>query len=199
MAQSQGATKHVSRFELVNGSKHFYRPQRSCGKVMFLHLSVILSPDTPLGRHTSPQADPLLHQADDPPPTRQPLQWTVCILLECILVKVKFTSAWSEESPAIYLYHYRPQRSCGQGYVFTHVYDSVHRGGLQQGEPPPQQGDPHPPGRENPPVGIPPAGRTHLLTGRPPWQGGPPAGRLPLPIIWSMSGRYASYWNAFLF
>ena len=27
---------------------------------------------------------------------------------------------------------YRPQRSCGQGYVFTCVCDSVHRGGLPQ-------------------------------------------------------------------
>ena len=26
------------------------------------------------------------------------------------------------------LYVYRPQRSCGQGYVFTRVCDSVHRG-----------------------------------------------------------------------
>ena len=26
-------------------------------------------------------------------------------------------------------YFYRPQRSCGQGYVFTRVCDSVHRGG----------------------------------------------------------------------
>ena len=34
---------------------HFYRPQRSCGKVMFLQLSVILftggSATSPLGRH----------------------------------------------------------------------------------------------------------------------------------------------------
>ena len=26
--------------------------------------------------------------------------------------------------------YYRPQRSCGQGYVFTRVCDSVHRGGV---------------------------------------------------------------------
>ena len=29
-----------------------------------------------------------------------------------------------------YLTFYWPQRSCGQGYVFTHVCDSVNRGGL---------------------------------------------------------------------
>ena len=89
----------------------FYHPQRSCGKVMFLHLSVILSTggvsdrhpradtpragtplvdthwadtpwaDTPLGRHP-PRQTPPLH----PPPPRRPLQRTVRILLECILV-----------------------------------------------------------------------------------------------------------------
>ena len=47
---------------------------------------------------------------------------------------------------------YRPQRSCGQGNVFTGVCDSVHRGG------PPEAGS----------------------------------------GIRSMSGRYASCWNAFL-
>ena len=68
-----------------------------------------------------------------------------------------------------HIFHYRPQRSCGQGYVFTRVCDSVHRGGLwrtppdqadtpDQGEPPQDQGEPPwdqadtPPGtRENPP------------------------------------------------
>ena len=102
---------------------------------------------------------------------------------------------------------YRPQRSCGQGNVFTAVCDSVHRGGLQQEKPPlgretPQQGEP--PGRENPPGQgePPPAGRT--LAGRtprqgeiPPWQGEPPWQGDP-PGIRSMSGWYASYWNAFL-
>ena len=48
-------------------------------------------------------------------------------------------------------------------------YNSVHRGGLWQGDPParrpPWQGDP--PGRETP------------LARRPPWQGDPPAGRPP--------------------
>ena len=56
-------------------------------------------------------------------------------------------------------HNYRPQRSCGQGYVFTHVCDSVHRGGLRAGR--------TPPGRENP------------LARRPPWQEDPPARRTP--------------------
>ena len=62
------------------------------------------------------------------------------------------------------LHIYRPQRSCGQGYVFTRVCDSVHGGG---GLPQCMLGY-HPPGS------------------RPPG-------------IRSMSGRYASYWNAFLY
>ena len=62
-------------------------PPASCGKVMFLHLSVILPTggvsasvhagiDTPLDRH--PRADT--------PPSRRLLQRMVRILLECILV-----------------------------------------------------------------------------------------------------------------
>ena len=72
------------------GIINFYRPQRSCGKVMFLHLSVILSTggcladtsraDIPLGRNLPPRAD------IPPPHPRRPLQGTVRILLECILI-----------------------------------------------------------------------------------------------------------------
>ena len=76
---------------------------------------------------------------------------------------------------------YRPQRSCGQGYVFTRVCDSAHRGGggfSRQGDHPPSRlGDHHhsPPGtRQTPPP------QTHFR-------------------IRSTSGRYASYLNAFLF
>ena len=80
--------------------------------------------------------------------------------------------------------------------------DSVHRGGgLWQEEPHPRQGDP--PGKETPWVGRPPqAGRTPPGRETPTGQGDPPAGRPPgqgTPGIRSMSGRYASYWNAFLF
>ena len=88
---------------------NFYRQQRSCGKVMFLHLSVILSTgevsgrypsrqtppvgrhlpgQTPLGRHP-PRADTFPSGQTPPrqtPPSRRLLQRTVCILLECILV-----------------------------------------------------------------------------------------------------------------
>ena len=70
---------------------YVYRPQRSCGKVMFLHVSVILftggGRQTPLaGRHPLPP--PLgrhPRQADTTSPGL-PLQSTVRILLECILV-----------------------------------------------------------------------------------------------------------------
>ena len=59
--------------ENVTG-KHFfyYRPQRSCGKVMFLHLSVIL-----FGGGGVWQTHP---------PRRLPLQRTVRFLLECVFV-----------------------------------------------------------------------------------------------------------------
>ena len=100
--------------------------------------------------------------------------------------------------------NYRPQRSCGQGYVFTRVCDSVNGGGSpekppwDQADTPPDQGEP-PGTKENPP---PEPGRTPLpdQADPPPDQGEPPT---PSPreedgSIRSMSSRYASYWNAFL-
>ena len=61
---------------------------------------------------------------------------------------------------------YRPQRSCGQGNVFTAVCDSVHGGGSPAGRTPPTRKTP--PGRENlPGQGEPPRHG-------PPQQGEPP-------------------------
>ena len=102
-------------------------------------------------------------------------------------------------------------KKLGQGYVFTLVCDSFHRGGLprcMQEYHPPWQGDPQKGdalARQNPLVRDP-----SPRQGRPPWQGDPPwQGRAPgkeTPPprhsecweIWSTSGRYASYWNAIL-
>ena len=57
----------------------YYRPQRGCSKVMFLHLSVILFGGVVVWETPPPQAD-------TPPPPRRPLQRTLCILLEGIPV-----------------------------------------------------------------------------------------------------------------
>ena len=132
-------------------------------------------------------------------------------------------------------YYYQPQRSCGQGNVFTGVCLSTvgclpqcmlgcQTPRTRQGEPlqttqipqtrenPPRpgrtpldQGEPPGSGRENPPG----PGRTPPDQGEtPPDQGDPPQtrenppdqGEPPGPgSIRSTSGRYASYWNAFLF
>ena len=56
--------------------------KRSCSKVMFLHLSVSNSVHGGGVSGTHHRTD-TLHRADIP---RQPLQRTVCILLECFLV-----------------------------------------------------------------------------------------------------------------
>ena len=76
----------------------------------------------------------------------------------------------------LWICNYRPQRSCGQGYVFTRVCDSVcRRETPRQGDPPtPRQGDPS--GRENSP------GKEAPWAGRPPWQGGPPARQGDTPL-----------------
>ena len=67
----------------------------SCGKVMFSQVSAILSTGGssrhPLGRHPPGQTLPLGRHSPHPP--RQPLQRTVCILLECILVMTYFYRA----------------------------------------------------------------------------------------------------------
>ena len=72
---------------------------------------------------------------------------------------------------------YRPQRSCGKA-MFLHlsVSHSVHRGGVSASV--------H--------AGI------HPLAGTPPKAGKPSPGRYT-PHDGHCSGRYASYWNAFLF
>ena len=107
---------------------------------------------------------------------------------------------------------YRPQRSCGQGNIFTPVCHSVHRGGsasVHAGIPPGTRQTPpgpgsQPPGtRQTPPwdQADPPPG-----PGRPPPGPGrhPPGTRQTPPpreadtSLRSTSGRYASYWNAFL-
>ena len=79
------------------------------------------------------------------------------------------------------------ERSLGQGNIFAPVCHSVHRGGGTWAGTPQQV---QPPGRYTPRAGTPPGRYT-------PWAGTPPwamhAG------IRSTSGRYTSYWNAFLF
>ena len=74
---------------------------------------------------------------------------------------------------------YHPQRSC-EGYVFTPLCHSVHRGGVclsacWDTTTPPEA---HPPGKHTPP--------------------GAPLGRTPPPGDDCRCGRYASYWSAFL-
>ena len=101
---------------------------------------------------------------------------------------------------------YRVQRSCGQGNVFTRVFHSVHREGgsasVYAGIPPTSPPGPDPPPLAHPhgklPLAHPPL--AHPLSGTPPlahhpWHTPPEAD----PGIRSMSGRYASYWNAFLY
>ena len=101
----------------------------------------------------------------------------------------------------IFMHKYLPQRSCGQGYVFTRVGHSVNRRGLPQC----MLGYPRGPGRHRPGPERPPGTReTPQDQGHTPQdQRDPPGPGRPLPPkqtsgIRLMSGRYTSYWNAFL-
>ena len=92
----------------------------------------------------------------------------------------------------------------GQGNVFTGVCDSVHGGG---GGYLPQcmLGCQTPPGADIPPGADTPLGADTPREQTSPREQTPPPGADPLPgqeadaSIRSMSSRYASYWNAFLF
>ena len=82
--------------------------------------------------------------------------------------------------------YYRPQRSCGQGCFYSCLWFCSRGGGwgsasVHAGIPPPWKQAP--PARE---------ANTTPREARPPEAGTPPE-------IRSVTGRYASYWNAFLF
>ena len=108
---------------------------------------------------------------------------------------------------------YRPQRSCGQGNIFTPVCHSVHGGrgsaSMHAGIPPlpPSPGADTPPWSRQPPGADTPLGAdTTPPRADPPGQTPPrtdtPQTRPPQEAdssIRSMSGQYTSYWNAFLF
>ena len=83
----------------VRTMRHIYHPQHSCGKLMFLHLSVTLSTfcppqadnplgqiPLPLGRHPPGQTPPGRNPLGNPPHPKWPPKQILYILLECILV-----------------------------------------------------------------------------------------------------------------
>ena len=126
------------------------------------------------------------------------------------------------------LIHYRPQRSCGQGNVFTGVCLSTGGEGVclsacWDAIPPRTRETPPGPGRPPWDQADPPRDQVDPpRPGRPPWDQADPPGTRQAPLgsgrpprtrqtpqpphppreadssIWSTSGRYASYWNAFL-
>ena len=110
--------------------------------------------------------------------------------------KMTFIVSWNMEDTC-----YHPQRSC-EGYVITPVCHSVHRGGLPQcilGYHAPRADTlwtRHPPRSRHHPDQAPPRSR-HPPDQAPPQSRHPP-GPAP-PADGYCCGRYASYWNAFLF
>ena len=140
-----------------------------------------------------------------------------------------WTNPDTETAKTLSLLLYRPQRSCGQGNIFSPVCHSVHKGEgwwwyprRHWGRPPRSRhplGADTPPweqtgadnprsrhlpweqtaprGADTPPEQTPPGADTPLGSRHPP--GADPPRADPPPRIRSTSGRYASYWNAFLF
>ena len=96
-SRTASSPNHCNNIQQYISQQHthtfFTVPKRSCGKVMFLHLSVShsghrgVSSPVHAGIHTHPPADTLLsrHPPGQTPPNRWLLLWTVRILLECIL------------------------------------------------------------------------------------------------------------------
>ena len=156
-------------------NSYIYRPQRSWGKVMFLHMSVILFTggvcpiacwDTPPREQTAPLG---------PGTPQRSACW------EIRATSGQYASYWNAFLLVINSTSYWPQRSCGQGNIFTPVCHSVHRGGFclsaRWDTTPPHPGADTPPGPDPPGADTP---------------------READSSIRSTSGRYASYWNAFL-
>ena len=82
----QLSVAHLNMFYCQYNTANFYRPQRSCGRVMLSQASVSHSVHRGVrGWADTPQADT---------PSRWLLQRTVRILLECILVYDLFVLVW---------------------------------------------------------------------------------------------------------
>ena len=142
-----------------------------------------------------------------------------CIVVEVLLQKKVLSKDQYGGNQYIY---YRPQRSCGQGNIFTPVIlftaggvclsacwdtplgaDTPQEQTLPREQTPPGSRTPwsrHPPQEQTPPGSRHPPGADPPGPDTPPpiWEQTLPRNRPP-PGIRSMSGRYASYWNAFLF
>ena len=108
------------------------------------------------------------------------------LMMQSLEAQFFFQSIMHHKKNCLHLYVYRPQGSCGQGYVFTHVCHSVHRGGLRRTTPgpgrPPGPDRPPRPGRTPPGTkeNSPGLGRTPQTKENPPDQGEPPRpGRIP--------------------
>ena len=95
-----------------------------------------------------------------------------CVLKWFVLLLVSFAKRRNDI--------HRSQRSCGQGYVFTRVYDSVHRSGLPQCmlgyHPLPEQ---TPPGSRHPPESRYPLEQTPPQSRYSPWSRHPPRADTP--------------------
>ena len=188
-------------FWFVSRSSNCYRPQRSWGKVMFLQVSVILLTGGGTWPGTSPQTrytprdqvppgpgTPSRNQVH-PPQTRYPLPRT------------RYTP-WDQVHPPGTRYPPRTRYPPTPGTPRDQVHPPGPDTPPEPGTPPRTRYTPLGPGTPPPGPGTPPLGPgTPPWTRYTPWPGTPPGTRYTPRTreIRSTRGRYASYWNAFLF
>ena len=135
---------------------------------MFSQASVILFtgggvyPSMYWGRHSPGQTPPEQTSLGRHPlpPSRHPLHLGKHPLDRHPLGKHPLTATAADGTHPTGMHScYRPQRSCGQGNIFTPVCHSVHRGGMSEADPPGSRHPPllgrRPPGRYTPQTGTP--------------------------------------------
>ena len=116
---------------------------------------------------------------------RHPCNPLLCKVIK-VRLQIKVLFERGTPSPLKVACYYRPQRSCGQGNIFTLVCHSVHRGVSASVH----AGIPHPPGadtpwEQTPPGAVTPTGADTPLAAdtprqqTPPWQQTPPRSRHP--------------------
>ena len=128
-ANNSSCNRHITEQQSQRGNFkifNIYRPQRSWGKVMFLHVSVILLTRGGVCLSACWDSRPPWEQTP-PPRSRPPWEQTPPPPVHA----GRYGQQAGGMHPTGMQSCYWPQRSCAQGNIFAPVCHSVHRGGVQ--------------------------------------------------------------------